>query len=116
MPRNSTTQTTKQSNKIQSYNNMKSTNQPTYTPQNQVIEHKVQTPGFFSTIVQGFALGTGSSIARNIFENKIVHNNVESAPVQKIETCNQYNLCKKMDFPEECYSKMDQIEYQRCRL
>jgi hypothetical protein len=111
MPRNSTTQTTKQSIKSQ-----KSTNQPIPIHQNQVIEHKVQAPGFFSTIIQGFALGTGSSIARNIFENKIVHNNVESTPIQNIKTCNQYNLCNKMDFPEECFSKMDQIEYQRCRL
>ena len=112
MPRNSTTQTTKQSIKSQPKNQ----STPQTTQQNQVVEHKVQAPGFFSTIVQGFALGTGSSIARNIFENKIVHNNVESTPVQKVETCNQYNLCKKMDFPEECYTKMDQIEYERCRL
>jgi hypothetical protein len=111
MPRNSTTQTTKQSIKPQ-----QSTNKPIPMHQNQVVEHKVQAPGFFSTIVQGFAFGTGSSFARNIFENKIVHNNVESTPVQKIEKCNQYNLCKKMDFPEECYTKMDQIEYERCRL
>jgi len=111
MPRNSTTNTTKQSIKPQ-----KSTNQPIPVHHNQVVEHKVQAPGFFSTIVQGFALGTGSSIARNIFENKIVHNNVESTPVQNIKTCNQYNLCNKMDFPEECFNKMDQIEYQRCRL
>jgi len=111
MPRNSTTNTTKQSIKTQ-----KSINQPIPIHQNQVVEHKVQAPGFFSTIVQGFAFGTGSSFARNIFENKIVHNEVVPTPIQRIETCSQYNLCKKMDFPEECYSKMDQIEYQRCRL
>ena len=112
MPRNSTSNTIKQSIKPQSKNQ----STPQTTQQNQVVEHKVQPSGFFSTIVQGFAFGTGSSIERNIFENKIVHNHVESTPVQKIDTCNQYNLCKKMDFPEECYSKMDQIEYQRCNF
>ena len=86
-----------------------------------IVEHKVQQPGFFSNIVQGFAWGTGTSIARNIFEDKTVTNKnifehkivTNSKPTEE-NTCNQYKLCQKMDYPEECYNKMDQLEYQRC--
>jgi hypothetical protein len=37
--------------------------------------HQVQQPGFFSSVVQGFGLGAGQSIAMNIFRSdpKVTH-------------------------------------------
>jgi hypothetical protein len=81
-----------------------STNKP------EIIEHKIQQPSFISNVVQGFAWGTGTSIARSLFEPKII-----SKPEER-NTCDQYKLCLKMDYPEECFNKMDQKEYERCNI
>lgn len=90
------------------------------TYKSEIVEHKIQQPGFISNIFQGFAWGTGTSIARNIFENKILSkpeekNTYERNTYEK-NTCDQYKLCLKMDYPEECFNKMDQKEYERCNI
>jgi hypothetical protein len=43
---------------------------------------QVQTPSFFSSVVQGFGLGAGSSIAHNMFaNNKTVIHQKEEHPI-----------------------------------
>ena len=90
------------------------------TPIPTQVQHKIEQPSFMSNIVQGFAWGTGTSIARNIFESKIPaleHTRNEQPrneqPKPEIN-CNTYDLCKKMNDPFDCYSKMDIKEYERC--
>jgi len=88
-----------------------------------VVEHKVEQPGFFSNVMQGFAWGTGTSIARNIFESKPtpviqqvpISTTNESKYENNVDECAQYKLCKKLDDPYECYNKMNQKEYEKCR-
>ncbi len=93
-------------------------------PVNSHIVHKVENPSFLSNVVQGFAWGTGTSIARNIFENKESSHSTQPVvikeEVNKTENCKEYNLCKKMIEQEnissyECYSKMNQKEYANCK-
>jgi len=66
--------------------------------QPQVHQPQVQPPGFISNMVQGFALGTGQSIATNIFrsptEVKHVHNtdlNTTPLPKEYTECIKEYN-------------------------
>ena len=85
------------------------------TPIPTQVQHKIEQPSFMSNIVQGFAWGTGTSIARNIFESKIpaLEHTRNEQPKPEIN-CNTYDLCKKMNDPFDCYSKMDIKEYERC--
>jgi hypothetical protein len=84
------------------------------------VQHKIEQPSFMSNIVQGFAWGTGTSIARNIFESKIPafeqprHDQTKHEQSKPEINCNTYDLCKKMNDPFDCYSKMDLREYERC--
>ncbi len=93
------------------------TNTPSYKPPT-VVEHKVEQPGFFSNVMQGFAWGTGTSIARNIFESKPVPV-IQQVPIVnhsiKNEECREYKLCKQLSDPYECFSKIDQKEYELCK-
>lgn len=43
-----------------------------------IHQHQQQAPGLIGSMVQGFGLGMGSSIARNIFEHR-------PAPVQQMQ-------------------------------
>jgi hypothetical protein len=69
--------------------------------------------------MQGFAWGTGTTIARNMFDN---HSSTQT-PIQspsKLEqpseqSCTLFNLCKQLDDPYICYSKLDPKEYEFCR-
>lgn len=104
------------------------TNTPSVAPtqtQPSTVHHKVEQPGFFSNVMQGFAWGTGTSIARNIFESKPTV--VAAPPVTTpsitpsttytstpINDCREYDLCKKLDDPYECFSKLDQNLYNKC--
>jgi len=105
MPRNSNTPIRNKSIKVPQ----------TSTNKSEIVEHKIQQPSFVSNIAQGFAWGTGTSIARNIFDHKIISNPEEKNTYEK-NTCDQYKLCLKMDYPEECFNKMDQKEYERCNI
>ncbi len=90
-------------------------NKPGPTQQPSIIQHKIEQPGFMSNVFQGFAWGTGTSIARNIFESKITPIPFEQTKIVEKNECEQYKLCLKMDDPYECYSKMDQKEYAKCK-
>lgn len=89
------------------------------------VHHTVEQPGFFSNIMQGFAWGTGTSIARNIFESKptVVAAPPVAAPSvtpsttytsPPINDCREYDLCKKLADPYECFAKLDQNLYNKC--
>jgi hypothetical protein len=53
------------------------TNVP-YVPPTQTVQ--VQGPGFFGSMIQGFGLGAGSSIAHNMFEKPktVIHQGLEA--------------------------------------
>jgi len=91
---------------------------------NSPVIHKVKQPGFLSNVMQGFAWGTGTSIARNIFESKPLQPlqplqytspNINT-PNNQTNYCKTYELCKQMDDPYQCFSKMDQKEYILCTV
>ena len=76
----------------------------------------INQPGFFSNVMQGFAWGTGTTIARNIFESHpTMPSTAESTPSKVELSCNSYNLCKQSNDPYDCYSKLDQKEYEFCK-
>jgi len=78
----------------------------------------VAQPGFLSNVMQGFAWGTGTSIARNIFDSHPTMPSptiAESTPSKVELSCNSYNLCKQLNDPYDCYSKLDQKEYEFCK-
>jgi len=90
-------------------------NKPVPVSNPQIVNHRVEQPGLLSNVMQGFAWGTGTSIARNIFEN---HSSTQTPtkPVQPPEqSCTSFNLCKQFDDPYICYSKLDPKEYEFCR-
>jgi len=72
-----------------------------------------QQPGLLSTVAQGFAWSTGSTIARNMFESK--ERVTPSLNKTNEINCFQYKLCNKLNDPEECFSKMDIAEYNVCK-
>jgi hypothetical protein len=89
------------------------------TPKESTVQHKIEQPSFLSNVIQGFAWGTGTSIARNIFESKTPHEQPRQEQSKneqsKVEiNCNTYDLCKKMNDPFDCYSKMNIREYEHC--
>ena len=76
----------------------------------QQINHKIEQPGFFSNVMQGFGLGAGQSIAMNIFrsptEVKHIHDSPTPTPTLSIydkcikdgnnkESCTLYTQCMK---------------------
>jgi hypothetical protein len=82
-----------------------------------IIQHKIEQPSFMSNVFQGFAWGTGTSIARNIFESKSTPTPIAYEPTKILEKneCDLYKLCLKMDDKYECFNKMDQKEYEKCK-
>lgn len=84
---------------------------PVYAPQKSpiTVHHEVQQPGLFGSMVQGFGLGVGSSIARNMFEHKPVY--VQQQPIQdKLPPASPMNSnvkvidTKKVEF-KQCMEK-----------
>ena len=78
----------------------------------------IAQPGFLSNVMQGFAWGTGTTIARNIFDSHPTMPSptiAESTPSKVELSCNSYNLCKQSNDPYDCYSKLDQKEYEFCK-
>jgi hypothetical protein len=56
-----------------------------------VVTHKVEQPGFFSNVFQGFGLGAGQSIAMNIFRSPTEVKHTYEVPNQP----NEYTQCMK---------------------
>jgi len=77
-------------------------------------------PTMFQSVIQGFGLGMGSSIARNIFETKqpvIVNQPINQPPInQSPITCHEYIKClKKDDYSRnDCLSNLEKTEYNNC--
>ena len=72
-----------------------------------------QQSGFLSNVVQGFAWGTGSTIARNMFESK--EHFTPSSNKTNENNCFEYKLCQKLNDPQECFNKIDISEYTVCK-
>ena len=67
---------------------------------------KIEQPGFFSNILQGFGLGTGQAIAHNIFRSDAVVKHVTvpaTTPTQEVIQSKAYIQCmKEYDNKELC--------------
>jgi hypothetical protein len=87
------------------------TNSQIYNPPQNIT---LQQPGFLSNVVQGFAWGTGSTIARNMFESK-EHFAPSASNKTNENNCFEYKLCKKLNDPQECFNKIDISEYIVCK-
>jgi hypothetical protein len=60
-----------------------------------VHTHKVEQPGFFSNVLQGFGLGAGQSIAFNMFRSPTeVKHTYESHPSSPYQS-KEYTQCMK---------------------
>lgn len=93
--------------------NYKTTNPIEYTQTKENRPVPIQ-PGFLSNVVQGFAWGTGTTIARNMFESK-EHLTQTSLHKKNENNCFEYKLCQKLNDPQECFNKMDISEYNICK-
>lgn len=87
------------------------TTTPVYAPQKSpmTVHHQVQQPGLFGSMVQGFGLGMGSSIARNMFEHKPVYqqqmpNQDKLPPMSPISSKVEVIDNKKIEF-KQCMEK-----------
>jgi hypothetical protein len=99
-------------------------NLPSTKPINNIpqINYQQQShPTLFQSAIQGFGLGMGSSIARNIFETKqpVVINQqpINQPPTnQSPLTCHEYIKClKKDDYSRnDCLFNIDKTEYNNC--
>ncbi len=92
MPRSSFSSSRSSSTK--SYAPKTATSPPTYSASsmNTTHTHKIEQPGFFSNVLQGFGLGAGQSIAFNMFRSPTeVKHIYESSPTQSKE----YLQCMK---------------------
>ncbi len=66
---------------------------PSYTQQHNV---KVEQPGFFSNVMQGFGLGAGQSLAFNMFRSSpIVQQPTNKTETQDIPFPKEYIQCMK---------------------
>ncbi len=63
------------------------------------VTHKVEQPGFFSNMIQGFGLGAGQSLAFNLFRSDPVVKHIHVGPSQDYTKCmeekNDTEECKK---------------------
>ena len=116
MPRNSTPSRSPSTQKSTPKINLPST-QPinSRSPINYPQQYQSQ-PTMFQSVIQGFGLGMGSSIARNIFETKqpVIVNQppISQSPI----TCHEYIKClKKDDYSRnDCLSNLEKTEYNNC--
>ncbi len=92
------------------YSKPTNTTQPvksTQPVQIQQINHKIEQPGFFSNVMQGFGLGAGQSIAMNIFRSPTEVKHINESPIPA-PTLSIYDKCiKDGNNKESCtlYSK-----------
>lgn len=69
---------------------------PIAVPTPQTI--RVEQPGFFSNIMQGFGLGTGQAVAHNLFRSNPVVNHTHETPAaytQCMKERNDFESCKE---------------------
>ena len=78
------------------------------------VQTQSQQPGFLSNVVQGFAWGTGTTLARNMFESK-EHIVPSSSNKTNENNCFAFKLCQQINDPQECFNKMDVSEYTVCK-
>ena len=73
-----------------------SSNKPS-APVSPSLHHniKVEQPGFFSNILQGFGLGTGQAIAHNIFRSDPVVKHVSVSTTTDVIQPKAYVQCMK---------------------
>jgi len=86
---------------------MPTTRPSVYVPPQSPITVQHQQPGFFGSMVQGFGLGMGSSIARNMFEHKPVYEQQQQnrlPPVSPLNTNVKVIDVKKQEF-KQCMEK-----------
>ena len=108
MPRNSSP--------IKSPSTQKSVPKITLPSPPQYQQQYQSQPTLFQSAVQGFGLGMGSSIARNMFETKqpVVINQppINTTPL----TCYEYIKClKKDDYSKnECLLNLEKTEFTMC--
>lgn len=115
MPRNSTPSRSPSTQK-----SIQKINLPSTKPINYPQQYQSQ-PTMFQSVIQGFGLGIGSSIARNIFETKqpIV---INQQPINQPPTsqspiiCHEYIKClKKDDYSRnDCLLNLERTEYNNC--
>lgn len=110
MPRNSTPAKSPSTQRTIPKINLPSPPPISYQPQYQT------QPTLFQSAIQGFGLGMGSSIARNIFETKqpVVINPppANSNPL----TCYEYIKCLKLDdySKNDCLSNLERNQFNTC--
>ncbi len=63
----------------------------------------------FSSIKEGFGFGIGSTIARNLFSVSNESSNVKP-------NCVEYKKCLESNDKYECFSNLNQNEYNECKL
>jgi hypothetical protein len=84
-------------------------------PPRQPVEHnQIEKPSFGSTMMQGMAFGTGSSIGHGIVE-KVLHPN-EKAPIQNdycIKTKELYETCLSKNY-SDC-SELNELMSKFCK-
>jgi len=91
-------------------------------PINNSIQPVQQNPGFLSNVIQGFALGTGSSLARSVFQSASGSNSKNTEPIknEKInnDDCYHYKKCKEITNIQdsfECLNNLNIKEYEKCK-
>lgn len=122
MPRNTSPRNTSSRNTYPVQKSASKSSLPSPQPinyQQQYPQQYSQQPTFFQSMTQGFGLGMGSSIARNIFETKqpvVIHETnkqqIDSSPLR----CNDYIKCLKLDdySKSDCLSNLEKTEYTTC--
>jgi hypothetical protein len=124
MPRNSTPSRSPSTQKSTPKINLPSTQPINSRSPINYPQHYQSQPTMFQSVIQGFGLGMGSSIARNIFETKqpIVVNQPNPQPIysssisQSPITCHEYIKClKKDDYSRnDCLLNLERTEYNNC--
>jgi hypothetical protein len=73
-----------------------------------IHQHQQQAPGLIGSMVQGFGLGMGSSIARNIFEHRpapvVVQHQIQPQTQSQTQTQSQVIDYKTIEF-KQCMEK-----------
>ena len=101
----------------------------TYSPTIQKIQpiqtiQPIQQRSFFGNIIDGFAFGTGSTIARNMFTSSNIETKIIEKEKKVVIDCTEYNKCN--EFKEngdkflynECIKKLPNkiSDYETCIL
>lgn len=69
-----------------------------------IHQHQQQAPGLIGSMVQGFGLGMGSSIARNMFEHRPAPVQIQQPQTQQTQTKTPIGDYKTVEF-KQCMEK-----------